>query len=270
MGQGADRLAVVHEAVDVGDQRQRHHPGVAVDGLVHVGRVDGPVAVLDDAQLDALLLELLVEIERAGEVQLVDDDVALLLRQVHPHDDDVLAVGGARGEGDLGGRGVDQLAEALLQVGLAVVVEVGAARGRRPAAGRPRPPGSPWRRSGRAGAPPRRSCRSRARRRGSRRAPRRGTPRRPASRPPVRAPARAGRAANAIAPAPARNSRRPMPVIALSSPDARASGGADDGTGSAADADQDRGGAMRYWRAMSRTCACGRRPTWPRRSPPAS
>ena len=127
VGQGADGLAVVHEAVDVRDQRQRHQPGVAVDGLVHVGQVDRPVAVLDDAQLDALLLELLVHVEGGREVQLVDDDVALLLRQVHAHHDDVLAVGGAGGEGDLARAGADQRAEALLQVGLAVVVEIGAA-----------------------------------------------------------------------------------------------------------------------------------------------
>ena len=85
-------------------------------------------------------------------MQLVDDDVALLLRQVQPHHDDVLAVGGARGEGDLGRRGVDHLAEAHLQVGLAIGVEVGAAR-----AGAVQAVGhafarSPWRRSGRADA----------------------------------------------------------------------------------------------------------------------
>ncbi len=47
--------------------------------------------------------------------------------QVEAHHDDVLAVGGARGEGDLARGGVDERAEALLQIGLPVVAEVDAA-----------------------------------------------------------------------------------------------------------------------------------------------
>ena len=67
-------------------------------------RIDRPVAVLDDAELDAFLLELLVHVERGREVQLVDDDVAAFcFAQVQAHHDDVLAVGGVGGVGDLVG-----------------------------------------------------------------------------------------------------------------------------------------------------------------------
>ena len=83
--------------------------------------------MLHDAELDAFLLELLVHVERRREVQLVDHDVAAALRQVQAHDDDVLAVGGVGGVGDLVGGGADQLAVALLQVLLLVGAEVDAA-----------------------------------------------------------------------------------------------------------------------------------------------
>ena len=76
MRQRADRLAVVHVAVDVGDQRERHQPGVAIDRPIDVLDVDGPVAMLDDAELEAFLLELLVHVERGREVQFVENDVA--------------------------------------------------------------------------------------------------------------------------------------------------------------------------------------------------
>ncbi len=92
MREGADGLGVVHETVDVRHERERHEPGVLVDRAIDVLHVDGPVAVLHNPELHAFLLELLVHVERRGEVQLVDHDVAAAPRQVHPHHDDVLAV----------------------------------------------------------------------------------------------------------------------------------------------------------------------------------
>ena len=202
----AHRLRVVHEAVHVRHQRQRHQPRVLVDRAVHVVHVDRPVAVLHDAELHAFLLELLVHVERRREMQLVDHDVAAAPRQVHPHDDDVLAVGGAGGVGDLVGGGADQLAVALLQILLLVGAEVDAPRAGAVQPVAPRPARWRARRRCRAGASRRSSCRCRARPTESRRAPRRGRSRRAAW---------SGRAANteradtASAPAPARNSRRP-------------------------------------------------------------
>ena len=130
MREGAHGFRVVHEAVHVRYEGKRDQPGVPVDRAVHVVHVDRPVAVLDDAELDAFLLDLLVHVERRREVQLVDHDVAAAARQVHPHDDDVLAVGGVGGVGDLVGGGADQLPVALLQVLLLVGAEVDASRAR--------------------------------------------------------------------------------------------------------------------------------------------
>ena len=124
MCQRAHGLAVVHVAVDVRDERQRDEPRVLVDRAIHVVDVDRPVAMLDDAELDAFLLELLVHVERSREVQLVDHDVAPTLREVEAHHDDVFAVRGARGERDLFGRRADQLPEALLEIVLLVGSEV--------------------------------------------------------------------------------------------------------------------------------------------------
>ena len=81
--------------------------------------------MLDDAELQPFGLERFVHVQRRLEVQLVKDDVAALLRQVHPHDDDVLAVRRVLDEGNfVGSLRADQLREAPLQIDLLIVVEV--------------------------------------------------------------------------------------------------------------------------------------------------
>ncbi len=122
----ADRARVVQVAVHVGHERHRNETGVPVDGALHVLDVDRPVAVLDHAQLEALCFERLVHVERRLEVQLVKDDVAASLGQVHTHDDDVLAVRRVLNERDFVGLGANQRREPAFQVLLLLFTEIDA------------------------------------------------------------------------------------------------------------------------------------------------
>jgi hypothetical protein len=115
----ADTLQIVLEAVVPGDERHGDEPGVLVDGPLEVGGVDAPVARLDETDVEAALLQLAVQNQRALEVERVGHDVAGRLRafaasagqggrEAETVDDQVLAAAGAFDQADLVRRGVDQ------------------------------------------------------------------------------------------------------------------------------------------------------------------
>ena len=71
--------------------------------LLDVGEIDSPVARPHQAHVEAALLQLAVENQRALEMQRVGDDVAVRLVggiQAEAVDDDVLAAAGALDQAD--------------------------------------------------------------------------------------------------------------------------------------------------------------------------
>jgi hypothetical protein len=79
--------------------------------VVEVGHVHSPTTGADDADVGALAAEGVVEIEGAVEVEAVGDDVFAGGGQAEGLDDQVFPGRGALDEGDLVGRGVDELGE---------------------------------------------------------------------------------------------------------------------------------------------------------------
>jgi hypothetical protein len=82
----------------------------------HVFDVDAAVARLDDAEIEALLFQFHQMNQRAFEVQLVGDDVAIELLDAEGLDDQVFAGAGVGDVADLGGLRVDELCERALRI----------------------------------------------------------------------------------------------------------------------------------------------------------